>query len=498
MTHAVVEAAADAFSTVLVQWRAQRRMTKKQLAAQMGFDPSYVSHVEACRHRPTEDFARRAEAVLDAGGAIWQRFRDYDDARHSVAALVSDKPLRLPEQWAPPTGGLVVEREESQLDFVDGTYRCQVVRDLYNAGSEPITRYPIRIAVDRYPGEPDRSNQHHRDHPLTWDELRLDARCGDEPMQWQRRHDRDAFKEVWLLFENDEARFPLYPGRRATIEYGYSVGADKWGPWFQRVVRVPTRQLALTLDLPASARPVVWGVVGSLTTEPKPLQTPVQESEVGDRRRFAWSTENPPLNSRYRLEWRFRDSDGIAAPPLPTAPQQRPSEVMRDVGVVQRGAPVLERAARWLDLPDQAALAQDVVTRLRDGLDRLTQVRQFPHGVALAAPQLGIGWAVAVVQTGDGHTPIALVNPRISGESVERDERPEGCLSFMDVRGTVSRPVLIEVEHSTMDGGIVVSTFTAELARVVAHTIDHLSGMLYPDRMPDGGGLTAATDARSA
>jgi transcriptional regulator with XRE-family HTH domain len=45
MTHPQVEAAADAFSTALVQWRAQRRMTKKQLATEMGFDPSYVSHV---------------------------------------------------------------------------------------------------------------------------------------------------------------------------------------------------------------------------------------------------------------------------------------------------------------------------------------------------------------------------------------------------------------------------------------------------------------------
>ena len=46
----------------------------------------------------------------------------------------------------------------------------------------PITRFLMRISVDRYPGEPERSNQLYRAHPLTWDELGLTARCGGEEM----------------------------------------------------------------------------------------------------------------------------------------------------------------------------------------------------------------------------------------------------------------------------------------------------------------------------
>jgi len=77
LTDTLIERAADEFASALMHWRSERGMSKKQLAAEMGFDPSYVSHVEARRHRPTEDFARRAEAVLASGGVIWQRFRDY-------------------------------------------------------------------------------------------------------------------------------------------------------------------------------------------------------------------------------------------------------------------------------------------------------------------------------------------------------------------------------------------------------------------------------------
>src|SRR5689334_15240425 len=73
--------ASDAFVADLARRRVERGLSKKQLAGQMGFDPSYVSHVEAGRHRPTEDFARRAEQVLQAGGALWRQFREYDELR---------------------------------------------------------------------------------------------------------------------------------------------------------------------------------------------------------------------------------------------------------------------------------------------------------------------------------------------------------------------------------------------------------------------------------
>ena len=96
-------------------------------------------------------------------------------------------------------------------------------------------------------------------------------------MAWRAKLDRDAFKEVWLLFENDDARFPLYPGQRATIEYAYTVGEDKWGHWFQRSVRLPTRRLSVHLDFPAELSPVVWGVETSLTAEAGPLKTPVDQ-----------------------------------------------------------------------------------------------------------------------------------------------------------------------------------------------------------------------------
>lgn len=308
MTSSPIERTAATFVAVFSRWRAERGLTKKHLAAQMGFDPSYLSHIERGRHRPTADFARRAELVLRTGGAIWQAYIEYDDAR--TAAARSRRDL-VPEHWRPPGPGPVVEQEIATLSYQDGHYRCVVQRRLYNAGTEPLSRWLARIAVDRYPQDTELSNAHHRNHPLALPELALYAVCGEpdngrEPMAWQVKQDRDAMKEIWLLFENGSGQFPLYPGQRTTIEYGYTVREELWGPWFQRAVRLPTGRLIMRLDLPTPPDPQVWGIETSLSNGEAPLRTPVTREQQLDRAVFAWETEAPPVHARFRLQWRFR------------------------------------------------------------------------------------------------------------------------------------------------------------------------------------------------
>jgi peptide deformylase len=498
MTSSPLDRAAHAFASELAQWRSERGLSKKQLASEMGFDPSYVSHVEGRRHRPTEDFAKRAEAVLDAGGAIWSRYTEYDDLRRAPRGtpLVAREPV-APEQWAPRGTGLIVEQEVARLSYEEGVYRCSVRRWLYNAGPDPVTRYPARVSVDRYPGDPLRSNRYYREHPLTWEELSISAVCGEdlgEPMNCQAIHDRDSFKEVWLLFENDEARFPLYPGQRTMIEYTYRIGNDKWGQWFQRAVRLPTRKLTVRLDFPASLQPAVWGVQTSLTAESVPLRTPLSENVEGDRVSFEWSTDSPPLYTRYRLEWRFRGS-GSGQRDDARPPPRRASEWMIAAGIVQRGSDLLSQPARPLDLPQQEQVARDLVSRMLAALDRVGDLHTFRKGLGLAAPQIGLSWAAAVVRPPEEEAePIVLFNPRVVAASAESDEQYEGCLSFFDVRGLVDRPLWLEVEHEPLAGGRVITAFDQGMARLVAHEIDHLEGRLYTERMASGAELVSVEE----
>jgi peptide deformylase len=505
MTSSPIERAADSFASELARWRVERGLTKKQLASRMTFDPSYVSHVEGRRHRPTEDFARRAETVLQAGGAIWRRFLEYDELRHARALSgTAPRDPPVPEQWLPPGTGLVVEQEVAALSYLDGSYRCVIRRALYNAGTEPVTRYLARIAVDRFPHDPERSNRHHRDHPLRFDELDLRANCGEagalEPMEWRAKHDRDAFKEIWLLFENADGRFPLYPGQRTTIEYAYTVGEDKWGQWFQRAVRLPTRQLAVRLDFPTALDPLVWGMETSMSAEEAPLRTPISKRSEGDRAVFEWTTEAPPLNARYRLEWRFRATP--VAGSADAAPDgARASTRMQAVGIVQRGgagSDQLRTPARPFDLPSDEAYARQVVARLLATLDRLDELHVFGKGVGLAAPQIGAPWAAVVVRPPDRGEVLVLLNPRIVDTSPDTDEQYEGCLSFFDVRGLVRRPLALDVEHAHYDGGRVITSFERGIARLVAHEIDHLEGRLYVDRMAQDAQLLPVAEYRGS
>ncbi|MFI6820116.1 peptide deformylase [Micromonospora sp. NPDC050187] len=162
-----------------------------------------------------------------------------------------------------------------------------------------------------------------------------------------------------------------------------------------------------------------------------------------------------------------------------------PSQQMIELGIAQEGAPVLGRPAVPFALPAETRDALRVVARLRATMSRVASVHPFAKGMGLAAPQIGVGRAVAVVRSPDG-TELVLLNPRVVDESPEVDEQFEGCLSFFDVRGLVRRPSRIEVAHQELDGRTTVTGFRDGLARLVAHEIDHLEGRLYRERMPPG------------
>ncbi|MBT8225459.1 MAG: peptide deformylase [Dactylosporangium sp.] len=170
---------------------------------------------------------------------------------------------------------------------------------------------------------------------------------------------------------------------------------------------------------------------------------------------------------------------------------------MRAAGIVQHGAELLHARAKPFDLPREATIAVDVITRLTEALERVYNLHPFVKGIGLAAPQIGLDWAAAVVRpVGESDTVITLLNPKIVAESAERDERYEGCLSFFDVRGLVSRSLRITVEREMPTGDRVTEEYERAVARLVAHEIDHLDGRLYLDRLESAERLLSVEEYR--
>lgn len=457
------------FRTALAHWRKLRRLTKKALAGAMGFDPSYISHVESGRYPASEEFARLAEQKLSTGGDLWRFWQGTPGAQPASAG----------------NGELFVDLDHAELRYHEGTYTASMRRRVVNGGNEPVTRYLVRISVDRYPGRPELSNELYRNHPLTWERLNLTASCDGEPMTCVPKHDRDSFKEVWLGFENEHSMFPLYPGRSALLEYSYVVGSDQWGQWFQRAIRLPTRAVSVELRFPAALGPDVWGTETSTTAAAVPLRSAIQCGEDENEVSFTWHTNDPPIGARYRLEWRWRND---TAQETGTRPSLRTaSDRMRAAGIAQEDEEILTRAASPFRLPYEAKQAADAVDQLHRAVQRVRDHHHFGKGMGLAAPQIDIDRAAALVLPPDPDAaPVVLLNPTIINESGETDSQYEGCLSFFDVRGLVPRSRRIEVEHTLVDGATVITVFTDALARLVAHEVDHLHGMTYKDRMAEG------------
>lgn len=103
-------------------------------------------------------------------------------------------------------------------------------------------------------------------------------------------------------------------------------------------------------------------------------------------------------------------------------------------------------------------------------------------GVGLAAPQIGLDERIAIVDIDDEMGTIEMINPRILKTSGEQTG-PEGCLSFPDLYGEVTRPYYVKIEAFDRQGRKYTLEAEEFLARAIQHEIDHLDGVLFTTKV---------------
>lgn len=130
------------------------------------------------------------------------------------------------------------------------------------------------------------------------------------------------------------------------------------------------------------------------------------------------------------------------------------------------------------------------VTSFDDGLRLLVrdmlETMYHADGIGLAAPQIGVSRRVIVVDLRREEEPgakVALVNPRIVWASGETARESEGCLSIPGAEEVVERPVEVRVEAVDPFGAPVMISARDLYARALQHEIDHIDGILFPDRI---------------
>jgi peptide deformylase len=123
--------------------------------------------------------------------------------------------------------------------------------------------------------------------------------------------------------------------------------------------------------------------------------------------------------------------------------------------------------------------------QVRDLAPRMLATMYRAPGIGLAAPQVGVGLRLAVVDlmSDNRPQPLVLVNPEV----VWRDEtlrlREEGCLSLPGQYADVVRPARVKVRFLDLTGARQEVEADELLAACLQHEIDHLDGVLFVDHL---------------
>jgi peptide deformylase len=153
--------------------------------------------------------------------------------------------------------------------------------------------------------------------------------------------------------------------------------------------------------------------------------------------------------------------------------------------VLKMGHPLLRQVAAPVAVCDAAQL-HELLTDMEDTMRAL-------NGAGIAAPQIGVSLRVAIFEMQENPryphvAPIpftVLINPVLEPLGTEMEEGWEGCLSVPGLRGVVPRYRRLHYRGLDREGQAFERTVEGFHARVVQHEVDHLDGVLFPQRVED-------------
>jgi peptide deformylase len=152
--------------------------------------------------------------------------------------------------------------------------------------------------------------------------------------------------------------------------------------------------------------------------------------------------------------------------------------------VLKMGEPLLRAVA-----PPVLRFDAQLATLVADMDDTMRAL----SGAGIAAPQIGVSLRVVIFELKENPRyphirPVpytVLVNPVLTPLTQEEEEGWEGCLSVPGLRGLVPRITRLRYSGFDLAGAPLERTVEGFHARVVQHEVDHLDGILFPQRVRD-------------
>ena len=131
-----------------------------------------------------------------------------------------------------------------------------------------------------------------------------------------------------------------------------------------------------------------------------------------------------------------------------------------------------------------ADLVEEVTAEVRGLWDEMIEVMEAMPGVGLAAPQIGVPLALAVVDASEARgQAVRMANPEVLHASVHLREHEEASPCLPGVSAVISRPRAVTVRFLNDAGEVEERDFVGLWATSVQHQIDHLAGKMYFDRL---------------
>ncbi len=122
---------------------------------------------------------------------------------------------------------------------------------------------------------------------------------------------------------------------------------------------------------------------------------------------------------------------------------------------------------------------------IRRLVDDMAETMYDAPGVGLAAPQIGVGQRVFVIDIASEDEPselLVFINPELV-ETSGSQTWEEGCLSFPGVSEEIKRAEQVKVRALDRDGKSFELEAEGLLAVAIQHEHDHLNGVLMIDKL---------------
>jgi peptide deformylase len=131
-----------------------------------------------------------------------------------------------------------------------------------------------------------------------------------------------------------------------------------------------------------------------------------------------------------------------------------------------------------------AAPVEGITDEIHAIWDDMIETMDAMPGYGLAAPQIGIGLRLAVVDCSEARgEAVRLANPEILHASGQFREHEEASPNLPGVSAVIRRPRAVTVRFLNAAGEVEDRDFVNLWATSVQHQIDHLAGRMYFDNL---------------